>query len=253
MKTSHVLKQQRGAYRQRNIQNSPFCAKHLKLDKSMPFRLTIYRTLNSLTMMTMTMLVISFASSVFNVMMNILTAAVYIVLHRNENEMKFNILVSWTANGQNAASSAGPKAPNSEIQSLSPFTRTGRRVTLAKELDLIQFGGSKSVHFEVMASKPLNDSYELFGVMQFDEQNESAAGLLANFMEKEDEILAAIIEAFGYYPDFTDRFTFSIGVSRSDASSRADKMKLISDLFSELGVNQQRVQRGMTWISADTV
>ena len=126
------------------------------------------------------------------------------------------------------------------IQNLDPFLRAGRRVTLAKELGLIKFGGSKSEHFEVMASNKQNDSYALFGVMQFDKNTESAAALLAKFMEKEDEILA-------------DRFDFVIGVSQSNASSRADKVKLVSDLLSELGADQQRVQRSLSWISDEVL
>ena len=72
--------------------------------------------------------------------------------------------------------------------------------------------------------------------MQFDQATVSAAELLARFMEKEQEILDAIISAFGYYPRFTDQFQFHIEESRSQISPRADKAKVISDLMLELGV-----------------
>ena len=197
-----------------------------------------------------TIVIMSFVSSVFNVMMNILTAAVYIVLHRNESELKFNILVSWSGKLQNVSST---EYAHSAIQSVDPFLRTGRRVSLAKKLALINYGGSKTVRFEIMAAKKQIDSYTLYGVMQFDEGSESAAALLANFMEKVDDILDAIISAFGYYPDFTDHLDFQIEVSQSETSSRADKVKLVSDLLTELGVDEEKLQQSLSWIPMEVL
>merc|ERR1711972_343747 len=74
------------------------------------------------------------------------------------------------------------------------------------------------------------------------------AALLANFMEKVDDILDAIISAFGYYPDFTDHLDFQIEVSQSETSSRADKVKLVSDLLTELGVDEEKLQQSLSWI-----
>ena len=193
-----------------------------------------------------TIVLISFGSSVFNVTMNILTAAVHIILHRSINESKFTILVSWSPQQRVSLSLALSK---SAVRILDPFSRTGRRRTLAKQLGLIQFGGSKSVHFDIMASEKKKDCYALYGVMHFDEQNESAAELLAKFMEKEQEILDAIISAFGYYPRFTDQFQFDLEVSRSQISPRADKAKVISDLMLELGVEPQRIKQSLQWIT----
>ena len=195
-----------------------------------------------------TIVIMSFASSVFNVMMNMLTASVHIVMHRNVSELKFNILVSWSRKRQNVSAAEYSK---SAVHGADPFLRTGRRVTLAKKLSLINFRGSKSVHFEMLAAKKQNESHALYGVMQFDKENESAATILGSFMDKRQEILDAIISAFGYYPDFTDHLDFQIEVSQSEASSRADKVKLVSDLLTELGVGEEKLQRSLSCIPAE--
>ena len=84
-----------------------------------------------------------------------------------------------------------------------------------------------------MAAKMQNDSYSLCGAMQFDEQNESAAALLAKFMDAANDILEAIISAFGYSPYFTNHFNFGIAVSQIERS-RTDKVQLVSHLLTEL-------------------
>ena len=199
-----------------------------------------------------TIVVISFVSSVFNVLLNFLTAVVFIVLHQSVTESKFTISVSWSEMHQMKAAESGSEL-ESDVQTLNPFLRTGRRVTLAKQLGQIKFPGSKSVHFEVMASKMMNDSCELYGVMQFDQQNESAATLLTNFMDKRVEILEAVITAFGYHPDFTDHYEFVVGISQSERSSRAEKAKMLSELLTRLGVDENQVQKTMADIKVETL
>ena len=203
-----------------------------------------------------TVILISFASSVFNVMMSVLTAAVYVVLHRNQNDSKFTILVSWSAKmgslrvgGNLGAIRRQTMTDSNSTPHLNPFSRTGRRRTLAKQLGLIKFHGSNSVKFEILASEKHCDGYLLYCVMQSDAENQSAATLLANFMDKEKEILRAIINAFGYSPHFTNDFAFQIEISQSDLSSRADKVKMVSNLLTELGVDKLRIRKSLGWIA----
>ena len=189
-----------------------------------------------------TIVVLSFASSVFNVMVSILTAVVFIILHRNESESKFTILVSWMRR-QGIPDSVGRPSlePNGPAPKLNPFSRTGRRVTLAKELALIDFGGSKSTHFEIMSAKKQNESYLLYGVMQFDNGSESAAGLLAKFMDKTKGIKRAIIKAFEYDAVFMKEYRFNIEISGEEMCSRSEKIELIQKLALELGVDPEQI------------
>ena len=198
-----------------------------------------------------TIILISFCSSVFNVMMNILTAAVFFVLHRNQNDSKFQILVSWSAKmgSVQLGGNLSMTRPQATKPNLDPFSRTGRRKTLAKELDLIKFTGSNSAKFEITASERHSEGYVLYGVMQFDAGNQSASALLATFMQKENEILGAIISAFGYSPDFTNQFDFHIGVSHFDVSSREDKVKMVSNLLTELGADKRTIRTSLSGIT----
>merc|ERR550525_1389848 len=160
-------------------------------------------------------------------MLSSLTAAVGFTLHRNQSESNFSIRLSWNHRAQSSSSKRivnllvnEPSNPSSS-RALNPLSQIGRRKSLKKELSRIDFTGSKSTSFEILAAERKNDGCVIHGVMQFDANSESSAGSFANFMEKREEILEAVIKAFDYRPDFENEFIFRIEIFQSAQGDRA--------------------------------
>merc|ERR1712154_5090 len=80
---------------------------------------------------------------------------------------------------------------------------------------------------------------------RYDVGTESAAGMLANFMDRQTEIKAAIIEAFDYDPLFTRDLDFDIEIHQSMETSHSERTKLVTDLLRELEMKKE-------WISLYT-
>ena len=145
---------------------------------------------------------ISFFSSVFNILTSILTAVVHIVLHRNSTEAKFVIKLSWSR------LTAGRVETKSEQV---PSVRIGRRQRLRDELDLMNYGGHKSMNFEIVASKRQRDSCLLYGVIHVHGDYAAAMNALVGFQGRTNDIKAAVMKAFDY-ADFPCH-DFEVGVS----------------------------------------
>merc|ERR1719474_1549718 len=82
--------------------------------------------------------VISFTTSVFNVLLCIVTYAVFHILHRHQTEIPFKMVVSWTR-------------ISTSVGNVRPFNQCGRRRHLARVLEAID--SSSSFKFEILSSK----------------------------------------------------------------------------------------------------
>ena len=182
-----------------------------------------------------TIVLVSFSSSIFNILMSILTAVVHFVLNRGQNDSKFTILLSWTQRSKNLYAVLGSTRKQTTSGSLDPFLETGRRVSLATELSKITFGASKTMSFEILATTKQVSSCLIHGVMQFDKDSESDSCVFASFKDKRIEIKAAIIRAFKYHPRFTNVLDFAIEIHRKNVSSREEEAQLTVDMMTKLG------------------
>jgi len=154
-----------------------------------------------------TIVIISFISSVFNILTSILTTVVHIVLYREYTEVKFDIVLSWK---RRAVSSQSPLAECT----LYPLQRTGRRLRLRNELKLTNYSGEKNVTFEIVASQKLQgDACILHGVIQCEGCHESAIQTASDFTDKKEQIRKAILDAFGYTDVFTKMYDFDIRIT----------------------------------------
>ena len=171
-----------------------------------------------------TIVLVSFASSVFNILLCIMTSVVFYLLHRNEAEVPFTILVSWTPTGSLSGAGAWRKEAVQPKGGLDPYNQCGRRDALGELLGEITLGDGESFKFEILASKKVDSGCLLFGTMVCS-QIAVDCGVFSKFMEKEDQIRAAVLTAFELDPVFVNKFNFTMTVSKSTESSATDRVQ----------------------------
>ena len=151
-----------------------------------------------------TIVLVSFASSVFNILLCIMTSVVFYLLHRNEAEVPFTILISWTPTCSPSGAGVWRKEAVQPKGGLDPYNQCGRRDALGELLGEITLGDGESFKFEILASKKVDSGCLLFGTMVCS-QIAVDCGVFSKFMEKEPQIRAAVLTAFELDPVFVNK------------------------------------------------
>ena len=191
--------------------------------------------------------VLSFLSSIFNLLNTVFSVIVFFILHRNQVEIPFTLNVSWSKKHnklQTALAVALEEAQqiqNDHVDALEsasrgkrdldPFTQCGRRKELSKLLSQINVDNEKPLKFEITASKKDESRCTLFGV--FVTRKDSSRALVRtrnhqfeSFMDRELQIKEAVISAFKLDPEYTDQFVFSVSITQTSSVSSSDRAKL---------------------------
>ena len=186
----------------------------------------------------------SFISSIFNILMALMSAAVFWILHRNQADIPFTITLSWN------------KRSNSPIsvskKDLDPFSQCGRRKKLAKSLGEIAVVDDKPLEFEILSTKKQTSGCTLFGVFVADQSTNamSRSDTFSDFMDREQEIKNAVMTAFGLKSDFGRYFAFRVSIARSTHTSRAERAKLAVDTLRDFKVPKGMVSAVRKHINA---
>ena len=180
--------------------------------------------------------VISFISSIFNILRALTSAAIFWILHRNQTEVPFTITLSWTKNGKSSPS-APLEATSVTKNELDPYTQCGRRKALAKSLGEINVIDGKSMKFEILSSEKQQSSCTLCGVFLSEQtvnaraHAQTVGDVFSNLMDREREIEEAVINAFDLDPVYCSKFNFTVNMTRSNATSPEETIKLVLDIL----------------------
>jgi len=147
-----------------------------------------------LNIVTGTVLVATF-SSVFNILLSIMSCLILRATHKNQIEIPFEVMLSWTIKNTNARTK------------LSPYSMAGRRKRL--QTTLYQMDSNNSVKYEILSSRKKGASASIFGVVKA-ETDCIRKHDIQNFFDK--NLKNAILDAFGYENKFTDQFVFTVRV-----------------------------------------
>ena len=186
--------------------------------------------------------VISFISSIFNILRTLTSAVIFWILHRNQTEVPFTITLSWTKK-VNSSLSAPLEATSLTTNELDPFSRCGRRKKLAKSLGEINVVDGKSIKFEILSSETQQSSCTLCGVFLSEQtvnaraRAQTTGDTFSNFMDRERQIEEAVISALDLDPVYCSKFQFTVKMTRSTATSPGERAKLILDILREFHVS----------------
>ena len=128
-------------------------------------------------------------------------------------------------------------------QRRDPSSRFGRRERLEDQLLAINYGGETSIEFEIVASKQMKQNCFLYGVIHVDGDQDAANETLLYFLDKQQEIRLAVIEAFEF-GDFPD-LKFEIEIS-SNFSPRIKELVHSDDSMSGPAGSQVECLRFVT-------
>ena len=190
--------------------------------------------------------VISFISSIFNILRALTSAAIFWILHRNQTEVPFTINLSWKKKGS-SSHTAVLEAASVTKGDLDPFTQCGRREALAIALGEINVIDGKSMKFEILSSQKQQSSCTLCGVFLSEHTVKARAraqtegDVFSNFMDREREIEEAVISAFDLDPVYCSKFIFTVKMTRSTATSPAERAKLALDILREFKVSAEAI------------
>ena len=180
--------------------------------------------------------IVSFVSSIINILMCVMNAAVFYVLHRKQTDTPFTILVSWKRKdyGQQAQHVMTlEKVTKRKNDGLDPFSRCGHRKYLSFLLTRCA-SDDGSLKCQVAASKKLESGCTLFGVFVSDPS--AGARAVSDFMRtKKQKVHDEVMKAFGFHPEYSDEFDFKV-VMRPTTSSSVEKAKLAMDALRDFDV-----------------
>ena len=223
-----------------NVQLQGFQSHHVLttvLAENIPQIVLQYFFLFELNLVT-TIVIVSFASSLFNILLCIMTSAVFYIMHRNEAETPFTILVSWTPTGSPSAAGVWRKESVQPKGGLDPYNQCGRRNALGELLSEITLGNGETFKFEILASRKVDSGCLLFGTM-VSSQDVANQGTFSEFMGKEAQISDAVISAFELDPVYCTKFDFKVTVSETTQTTRADKVQLAMDTLRDLDASPE--------------
>ena len=204
-----------------------------------------------------TVVLVSFISSIFNILMAIMRTAVFLILHRNQADTLFTITLEWTKKALQIR-------PENDGD-LNPFSRCGRRHLLAETLSKIHVSNDQPLKFEILSSEERSSSCVLYGVYVSEKntgsrslQRASSGGdLFARFLEKEEEIKGAVMTAFGLDVDFVDHFKFDVAIARTLKVSPEEQIAMAIDTMRYFAVSprvlsdvQKEMEEGMAAMEA---
>ena len=164
--------------------------------------------------------IISFVTSIFNILQAIMSVVVFYILYRNQVDIPFTITILWKKTARTLGAGTNDKE-------LSPFSRCGRRSKLAQLLGRIDLGDAESLKFEVLTSTKLTSGCLLYCTMRStqDAAVQVVGGKFDDFTARKQAIDDAVMRAFGFGPEYLCRFAFNIAVTRSTASSLEQRVK----------------------------
>merc|ERR1719295_1318680 len=176
-----------------------------------------------------TIVIVSFLSSIFNILLAMMNAAVFLILHRNQVDIPFTIMISWRM-----------KTPSGIQQELDPFAQCGKRKNLAKLLGEIDLGDDEPLKFEILSSNKMTTGCLLHGVMASNREGAAqiSGGKFSDFMARKRQIDDAVMRAFGFDQQYRSQFAFKISISRMTATSRAERVKLAIQTLREFKVGK---------------
>ena len=210
----------------------------------------------------------SFSSSIFNILLSVMTVIVFRILNRNQRETPFTILVSWKEK-DSVADQGIERVPTlmaEEKKDLDPYYRCGRRKALAKLLGQItrDQGDAEAVKFEIMASVKKDGGCLLHGVYITDNSvavavrretmsarreslsrshsvsmSMNMASPMTEFMTQRNQIEKAVFTAFKLDQQFRDLYVFKVTVSEIAQTTRDEKVKLILNGLKDLKVSRK--------------
>ena len=186
--------------------------------------------------------VISFISSIFNILRALTSAAIFWILHRNQTEVPFTINLSWKKKGS-SSHTAVLEAASVTKGDLDPFTQCGRREALAIALGEINVIDGKSMKFEILSSQKQQSSCTLCGVFLSEHtvkaraRDQTEGDVFSNLMDREREIEEAVISSFDLDPVYCSKFMFTVTMTRSTATSPGERAKLALDILREFKVS----------------
>merc|ERR1719295_430770 len=188
--------------------------------------------------------VISFISSIFNILRALTSAAIFWILHRNQTEVPFTITLSWTKKGDSSPTAA-LEAKSVTKGDLNPFCQCGRRTALAIALGEINVVDGESMKFEILSSQKQQSSCTLCGVFLSENtvnaraRAQTEGDTFSNFMDREREIDEAVISAFDLDPVYCSKFIFTVKMTRSSSTSPEERAKLALDILREFKVSAE--------------
>merc|ERR1719242_528079 len=178
----------------------------------------------------------SFLSSIFNILLAMTNAAVFWILHRHRVDIPFSVMISWKKI-HGGLVMAGKKRKQKE---LDPFSQCGKRKNLAKLLGEIDLGDDEPLKFEILSSKKLSSGCLLHGVMASNKQDSAqiTGGKFRDFMARKQKIDDAVMRAFGFDQRYRSQFVFNISITRTTTTSCSERAKLVIQTLRECGVNK---------------
>jgi len=181
--------------------------------------------------------IVSFMSSVFNILMAIVSTIVFHILHRKHMDIPFTINILWRrklAQGGlsplSLSHTLSLESPSVGTDALDPYYECGRRSKLAELLGQMNLGGGKPMKFEILSSKQQQSGAILFGVFVAEQSTAANEGdLFADLVdpENEREIKKAVIKALELGSMYGAKFVFKICISRTIHISVRERAKLI--------------------------
>ena len=192
--------------------------------------------------------VISFISSIFNILRALTSAVIFWILHRNQSEVPFTINISWTKK-ENSSPTAPLEATAVTKNDLDPFHRCGRRMALSIALGQINVVDGKSTKFEIMSSEKQQSSCTLCGVFLSENTVNARAraqregDVFSNFMDREREIEETVISAFDLDPIYCSKFNFTVKMARSTGTSPEERVNLVLDILRECKVSADFISK----------
>ena len=105
--------------------------------------------------------IVSFMSSIFNILLVIMSMIVFLILYRNQKEVPFTVNISWKRIGFDSV--ADLEHEGTRKTDFDPFSRCGRRRELSKELEALNVDHG-ALKFEVLSTQKHRSSATIYGV-----------------------------------------------------------------------------------------
>jgi len=174
---------------------------------------------------------ISFISSVVNVVLSIKTDVDKCLANQNLSESPFTILLNWRGTGKES------------MVPVDPYTRTGRRRALSKNLSAITYGTGGSVSVQITSCKPHPGSTAICGVLEFDGNIDNMHDVFERFEQKKEEIEFAVLRSFGLNSEYMAQYglEFDIGIAQNSVMSRSERIEMTKELMSEVGTDPEGI------------
>merc|ERR1719295_858364 len=181
-----------------------------------------------------TIVIVSFLSSIFNILLAMMNAAVFLILHRNQVDIPFTIMISWRMKTPSGITG------EQNMTELDPFAQCGKRKNLAKLLSEIDLGDDKPLKFEILSSNKMTTGCLLHGVRASNREGAAqiSGGKFSDFMARKQQIDDAVIRAFGFDQHYRSQFAFKISISRTTSTSRVERVKLAIQTLREFKVEK---------------